>query len=220
MRKTTVFQHKAVYYQSGPISSDTMEIWFVLHGYGQLPEYFLRKFKALEGRDRVIVAPGGLSRFYLEGFSGRVGSTWMTKEERLLDINNYISYLDSVADQVVPLSSSEIRITLLGFSQGSATICRWAEKLSFPFDRLILHSGAFPPDIDFSGLSEKLHAKEVYMLRGTDDEFINEERKKEQNELIRKLNVEVKQIEFQGKHDIDIQSLKAIIESEPLSKKR
>lgn len=212
MRYTVSFSHKAVFYQSSVISDQTKEVWFVLHGYGQLPQYFIRKFKAISNDSRVIVAPGGLSRFYLDGFSGRVGGTWMTKEERLLDIENYIKYLDSVAEEVLNKVPGNIKITLLGFSQGSATVCRWAEKLSFPFEKLILHSGAFPPDVDFSGLGNKLKGKKVFMLRGNQDEFINEDRKKEQKSLIEKLNVNVQEIEFEGKHDIDVPSIKKIIE--------
>jgi len=212
MRNTISFSHKAVYYQSSQITSKTEEIWFVLHGYGQLPEYFIRKFIPIANDKRVIVAPGGLSRFYLEGFSGRVGSTWMTKEERLLDIENYISYLNEVANTVLKEASEDVKVTLLGFSQGSATVCRWAEQLGFQFDRLILHSGAFPADVDFSGLRNKLSSKEVFMLRGTEDEFVNDERKQEQRKLIQKLEVSVNEIEFKGKHDIHIDSLKDIIE--------
>lgn len=211
MRNTVHFQHKAVYYQSESISSSTKEVWFVLHGYGQLPQYFIRKFKGISDKERIIVAPGGLSRFYLDGFSGRVGATWMTKEERLLDIDNYINYLNSVAAEVLNDASEDVRITLLGFSQGSATVCRWVDKLNFNFERLILHSGAFPPDIDFSGLGKKLKKKKVYMVRGDNDEFINEERKNEQQTLIEKLNVKVEQIEFAGKHDIHVETLKKII---------
>ena len=173
MRQTISFEQQAVYFQSASITQNTEEIWFVLHGYGQLPEYFIRKFNGILNEERVVVAPGGLSRFYLEGFSGRVGATWMTKEERLLDIENYINYLNSVATVVLNDVSKDVSITLLGFSQGSATVCRWAEKINFQFERLILHSGAFPPDIHFSGLGEKLRGKQVYMLRGDNDEFIN-----------------------------------------------
>jgi predicted esterase len=211
MRKTVDFQHKAVYYQSEPSLTVAKEIWIVLHGYGQLPQYFIRKFKPLSSKDKVFVAPGGLSRFYLKGFSGRVGSTWMTTEKRLLDIDNYINYLNSVAEDLLEEAPADVKITLLGFSQGAATVCRWAEQLNFEFDRLVLHSGAFPPDINFSGLEQKLHNCEVYMLRGTDDEFINAEREREQIELSNKLNLEVKHIKFHGKHDIDINSLAAII---------
>lgn len=212
MRNTVDFSHKAVYYQSSAITEQTKEVWFVLHGYGQLPQYFIRKFSSIANQERVIIAPGGLSRFYLNGYSGRVGSTWMTKEERLLDISNYIEYLNAIVAQVLPESLENIELTLLGFSQGSATVCRWAEQLELSFDRLILHSGAFPIDIDFTGLSQILAGKEVYMLQGNDDEFINEEREIEQKELIAKWDIEVQQIKFEGRHDIHIDSLKQIIE--------
>ena len=46
------------------------------------------------------------------------------------------------------------------------------------------------------------------MLRGTEDEFVNDERKQEQRKLIQKLEVSVNEIEFKGKHDIHIDSLK------------
>ena len=86
-------------------------------GMGSSLNIFIRKFIPIANDKRVIVAPGGLSRFYLEGFSGRVGSTWMTKEERLLDIENYISYLNEVANTVLKEASEDVKVTLLGFSQ-------------------------------------------------------------------------------------------------------
>jgi predicted esterase len=113
MRNTINFSHQAVYHQSSEIKSNTDEVWFVLHGYGQLPQYFLRKFLPIADSTRVIIAPGGLSRFYLDGFSGRVGSTWMTKEERLLDIRNYIEYLNALALEVLKQASNDIKITLM-----------------------------------------------------------------------------------------------------------
>ena len=52
-----------------------------------------------EGKDSAeelgytIIAPQGLHKFYLEGTSGRVGASWMTKENREDDIKNYLVYL-------------------------------------------------------------------------------------------------------------------------------
>jgi hypothetical protein len=62
---------------------------YVLHGYGHLAPYFIRKFNSLE--DSFIVAPEGMYRFYLYGSSGRVGACWMTKEERLDDALDFYS---------------------------------------------------------------------------------------------------------------------------------
>jgi hypothetical protein len=57
----------ARYYQLGTISTDTRRIWFVCHGYGQLAAYFIRHFAHLTAADPylVVIAPEGLSRFYL-----------------------------------------------------------------------------------------------------------------------------------------------------------
>jgi len=41
------------------------EVWFVLHGYGQLAARFLRHFEPLDDGTRLMVAPEALSRFYL-----------------------------------------------------------------------------------------------------------------------------------------------------------
>jgi hypothetical protein len=52
-----------------------------LHGYGQLSSYFGKKFEDLPN-EFFIVIPEGMHRFYLDGTSGRVGASWMTKEAR------------------------------------------------------------------------------------------------------------------------------------------
>ncbi|MCZ8216519.1 MAG: phospholipase, partial [Cyclobacteriaceae bacterium] len=82
---TISFQFKARYQTLGKLDANTRKVWFVLHGYGQLAEYFLRKFKSLEAQEIFVIAPEGLSRFYMEdvtrrsqGGSQRVGATWMT----------------------------------------------------------------------------------------------------------------------------------------------
>ena len=68
------------------------QILIALHGYGQLGQYFYRKFNSLEA-DFGLVVPEGPHRFYLEGSSGRVGASWMTKEWREQDIQENNSYL-------------------------------------------------------------------------------------------------------------------------------
>ena len=48
------------------------------------------------------MAPEGLSRFYLEGFSGKVGATWMTREDRLNDIDNYLRDHGGFMPETIP----------------------------------------------------------------------------------------------------------------------
>src|SRR5919204_6031656 len=100
------------------------ELWFVCHGYGQLAARFLERFRVLESEDRCVVAPEGLSRFYLteDPTERRVGASWMTREDRLHEIDDYVRYLDALYREIAPQHS---RVTALGFSQGTATVCRW-----------------------------------------------------------------------------------------------
>ncbi|MEJ2217163.1 MAG: hypothetical protein P8099_11165 [Gemmatimonadota bacterium] len=95
----------ARYYTLGPPAIDAAEVWFVLHGYRQLAGRFLRRFEALDDGTRRIVAPEGLSRFYVDDDSGphgpgsRVGASWMTREDREREIDDYVAYLDAVASR-------------------------------------------------------------------------------------------------------------------------
>ena len=58
----------ARYQQLGELSAATRRVWFVSHGYGQLAAYFMRHFAFLAEADpsTVVIAPEGLSRFYLK----------------------------------------------------------------------------------------------------------------------------------------------------------
>ena len=60
----------------GERDDDLRDVWFVLHGYGQLAADFLAGFGAVAEPGRLLVAPEGLSRFYTEGSSGKVGASW------------------------------------------------------------------------------------------------------------------------------------------------
>ena len=127
----------------GGDGSDAVIFWVVLHGYGQLAEFFVRKFGAIASEHRMIIAPEGLSRFYTQGFSGRVGASWMTREMRSEEIEDYLAYLDRVYDEIPP----EAQVYLLGFSQGAATAARWFYSGRRKLKGLVLWCGVFPPDL-------------------------------------------------------------------------
>src|SRR5712691_5295634 len=97
----------ARYYTLGKPGPRTQAVWFVLHGYGQLAERFLHHFEPLDDGSRLIVAPEGLSRFYLGDPAERpsperkVGASWMTREDRLAEIGDYVRYCDAVYAHVL-----------------------------------------------------------------------------------------------------------------------
>jgi predicted esterase len=214
MEHSIEFNFKSRYFTLGDKESAS-QTWFVLHGYGQLAKYFIQKFKALASHDVYIVAPEGLSRFYLEDIekrmstkNSRVGATWMTRENRLDDIENYLNLLNSIAAVEIKKDSP---VTILGFSQGAATASRWALEGKINFKRLVLWAGIFPPDLDFLHGQEILKDKETILVYGKQDPFINDNRFSEMNVLSNKLNVEPTKLEFDGPHDIDEKTLLKLI---------
>src|SRR5512144_1837643 len=114
----------ARYYTLGPAAAAAREVWFLLHGYGQLAGRFLIAFQALDDGSRCLIAPEALSRFYLGEATGRhdkVGASWMTREDRLTDIADYVRYLDGLYGDLVSGRRDGGGVTVLGFSQGTAT---------------------------------------------------------------------------------------------------
>lgn len=209
MEHQLIVARTARYQQLGELSAHTRRVWFVAHGYGQLAAYFVRHFAHLVAADPqlVVVAPEGLSRFYLNGTGGRVGATWMTREDRLAEIDDYVAYLNQLAANILPQAAPEAAITVLGFSQGAATVSRWLARATFRPARLILWAGAFPPDMDFTVASRLLEQLPVTLVCGTDDEFIKEDDLRKQQEFLRRLGVAPKLVRFSGTHTLDRETL-------------
>jgi predicted esterase len=183
---------------------DASTIWFACHGYGQLAEYFIRNFEELDLNKNFIVAPEALSRFYLEGFSGRVGAAWMTREERDSEIKDYVNYLNRLYSSILK-ENTTTKINVLGFSQGVPAVCRWVADGKIKFDKLILWAGIFPPDLntDFSFTVENLlKDKLTYIIYGKDDQFLKKEHLQE-IEKFKQIKPDLRVIMFEGRHEIN-----------------
>lgn len=163
----------ARYWMLEPEGVATKGTLYVLHGYGQLAQYFIRKFQAVADHGWRIVAPEGAHRFYLEGYSGRVGASWMTKEDRLADIADYLRFLDLLRKGRETTDGSLPHV-LLGFSQGVATAFRWmamGEGGPGSWHGIVAHSGIIPPDLpQDEGLLEDAPA--LHLIGGLEDAFI------------------------------------------------
>lgn len=211
------FTYTGRYFKIGEIGPETRAVWFVIHGYGQLAQYFLRKFNTLEQHQIFVIAPEGLSHYYLEDAASRsktgntrVGASWMTRENRLRDIENYLTYLNTVFAREIG-TRKDLDITLLGFSQGAATASRWALSDSIYFRRLILWAGILPPDMDFEKGKQLLQAKTVNVVYGKNDPFLNESRFGEMKSLAEKLEISPGEIVFDGAHEIHEATLLTLI---------
>jgi predicted esterase len=186
------------------------DVWVVCHGFGQLARDFAEEFRDVARPGRLIVAPEALNRFYLNreggraGASARVGATWMTREDRLIEIDDYVRYLDDVLREVLRGQRSDAaRVTALGFSQGTATVARWAVQGTSKLARVILWAGALPPEIDPAALRARLAAAELHLVFGTRDDMLNHEELRAQRAALERAAVPHTVHEFDGGHRMD-----------------
>lgn len=198
----------ARYATLGKPHAGLQEVWFVCHGYGHLAAYFLRHFEPLRAGTRLIVAPEGLSRFYLQGFTGRVGASWMTKEDRLTEIEDYVAYLEALHKKIFAGLSENVRLCVLGFSQGTATAARWAALGSAEADRLILWAGLLPPDLDLQNHRTALQSSGVTFVVGTEDPSVDAEGLAEQQNVLERLSIPCRVVRFAGGHELNPEVLR------------
>jgi predicted esterase len=171
----------ARYWVLGEDIASPREVWFVLHGYSQLAGRFLTRFAAIDDGTRRIIAPEGLSRFYVGREPGRhgpasvVGATWMTREDREREIHDYVRYLDRLAEISLADLEPEIPVVVLGFSQGVATAARWTTLGSMRPQRLLLWGDFLPPDLDSARAGTAWADTGVLLVRGADDGALADE---------------------------------------------
>lgn len=206
--KGTISSSKTYRYFTHGSPEKAEHLVFVLHGYGQLAEFFIRKFHHLSD-NYFIVAPEGMHRFYLTGTSGRVGASWMTREERETDIQDNIHWLDQL-DQEINSKYSFKKKHLVGFSQGGATAVRWQYLGNFHADQLVIWASIFPPDLELVNEIQNSPKSQNYFVVGNEDEFYSKE---QQQELLTFYTSKgFNSTTYEGKHDIEPQTLKKIVE--------
>ena len=202
----------ARYYQLGELSPSTRRVWIVCHGYGQLAAYFARHFAFLTEADptTVVIAPEGLSRFYLSGNGGRVGASWMTRDDRLHEINDHVNFLNQLAARVLSECLSDVRVTVLGFSQGTATVGRWLAQAVFRPAHLVLWAGGFPDDLAPSSARNLLLGLPLTLVVGTEDEYITATEVNRQQQHLRQLGATPRLLTFAGRHELNRAVLEAL----------
>lgn len=190
------------------------DLWFVLHGYGQLSQYFIKHFDAVAGEHTVIAAPEAPSRFYLDGTYGRVGACWMTKHERETDIADLNGYLDTMFDELCRRHrvGEHTRLRFLAFSQGVPVLCRWLARRTEPIHQLILWAGAVPQDMPLPQLQHLLGRAPSYLVYGTQDPYLKQTQFPMLQTLLNEQRLPVQVRTFEGEHTLDADLLKELSE--------
>lgn len=175
------------------------ELWVACHGYGQLAARFAASFQGLDDGTRMIVVPEGLSRFYIDRTQQQVmGASWMTREDRLHEIEDYLGYLDALYEEVKGRIGRELPVVALGFSQGVATATRWAARTGAPVRHLVVWGGTLPPEVDLT----VFRAVRVTVVCGDRDELITKKVRDVEGEKWRAAGITPEVKIFSGHHEV------------------
>jgi predicted esterase len=186
-------------------------VWFALHGYGQLAGPFLRPLAALADRVR-LVAPEGLSRFYLRRGTGEVGASWMTREDRADEIRDTVRYLDRVlAAELGPSARME---GLLGFSQGAPAAARWVLSGGARPRVIVLWGAGLPPDSDLAGgVPDAVRSGTRWVfVHGARDETVPRSTVDRALTRARDLGLSAELVTHQGGHVVDAELLGRLVD--------
>lgn len=205
----------------GSLEAELAEVWIVCHGHGQLARRFLSRFLPLERSDRLFIAPEALSRYYLSPPVGGphpantpVGASWMTSEDREFEIGDYVNYLDLLHDEVFNVvDRAKVRLWVLGFSQGVATVARWVARGNVDPDRVVLYAGVLPPELDAETAARLARRHPITIALGTGDDFASPELIAAQEARLGELHIPHTTIRFDGGHEVIPEVLKRLTEA-------
>jgi predicted esterase len=190
-----------------------------MHGYGQLAAPFIESFRAVDDGTRLIVAPEALSRFYEGDAKARlhkdasVGASWMTRDERLSEIEDYLAYFDTVHRSMLArlgAGGRDLKITVLGFSQGAAAAARWVASGRVKAARLVVWGSSLPPELDLGDANSALRRAETIVVIGTTDVFATPKVVEMELSRLRAANFPFRLVSFDGGHRLDDDTLRSL----------
>jgi predicted esterase len=205
----------ARFYLLGEVTAGTRELWVACHGYAQLARFFARPFAGIVSPERAVVVPEALNRYYFEtapgvhGLDARVAATWMTREDREQEIADYVEYLDNLVEHVVGDVAPDVRITALGFSQGTATVSRWVARGRTPVERVVLWGAGLPPELEPS--PSLFGGAELVIAIGNQDEHVSEAAVARQEARLREGRRAYRLVRYEGGHRVESGALARLV---------
>ena len=214
MKKQISISKTGKYSQIGKCSKKINNVWIVLHGYGMLSEYFVKKFECIINETTLVIAPEATNRFYLRDNYTRVGASWMTKLDREQEISDNILFLDKLFSIIKKeIGHDNFKLNTLGFSQGGPALVRWLMSNKLNTNSLILWGSDIPKDSLVTENKSRWNSINLKIVIGKNDEYINEEKKQEFVGVVKSYGLKYELIEYEGSHKIIEEELKKIANS-------
>ena len=190
------------FFTHGSLTEKTRFVWLCLHGYGSLAKYFIQKFEFLDPELHYVVVPEGLNRFY-EGVNERPAVSWMTKEDRLDEIADYVEMLERLRKKLNWDHNPDVQVIYFGFSQGVTTLIRWMTNIHPRCNHLILWAGSIPDDILLEPHQSYFESMATYYFIGKSDPYFKENRFNEIEQLIKQARMLTQVQWFEGEHKVE-----------------
>ncbi|WP_010521842.1 alpha/beta hydrolase [Aquimarina agarivorans] len=201
MQKQTIYKSTNTYDTLNKLTGATKNIWLVFHGIGYLSRFFIKHFSSLNAEENYIICPQAPSKYYKDDNYRRVGASWLTKENTVLDTENVLNYVDAILDQEnLP---ENCNLIVLGYSQGVSIASRWIAKRKRQCSRLVFISGVFPAELkkfDFNHLDNKTI---IYHTVGINDPIFETENVLKQELKIQQTFPNVFITNHNGGHELD-----------------
>ncbi len=191
------------YFTHGTMTEKTRYVWVCLHGYGQLGKFFIQRFEFLDPALHFVVVPEGLNRFYFEGVNEKPVASWMTKEDRLDEIADYVLYLEALRNKIGWERNKNVKIIYFGFSQGVTTLLRWLQNIAPRADYLLLWAGGIPDDILFEHRRNYFRQIVCHYFLGDADPYIKSAMLEEKKDLVDASGLDVNLKLYKGDHRIE-----------------
>ncbi len=136
----------------------------------------------------------------------------MTREDRLVEIDDYVAYLDRLAEEILPEGPAGPDVTVLGFSQGVHTAARWLVYGAVRPRRLVVWGDYLPPDLDMDRAARALEGVELVMVRGSDDPALRDDLEAEERRRLGDAGIDAVEVAYSGGHDIHAATLLKLAE--------
>ncbi|AFL82036.1 putative esterase [Aequorivita sublithincola DSM 14238] len=180
----------------------TKNVWIVFHGMAYLSKYFIKYFSELNTEENYIIAPQAPSKYYQDRAFKHVGASWLTRENTEAETKNILNYVDAVYEKEI--SATVPNLFVLGYSQGVSIAARWVASRKIQCDKLIMHSGGIPKELQPKDFEFLKPTTEVIYIYGDKDQYVTEARKTEEelkgSDLFQKrLKIEI----FEGIHEVN-----------------
>ncbi len=220
MHRLTVAR-TARYATVGAEPAQATQLWVAFHGYAHRAADFVAPLVEVVPAHVRVVAPEGLSRFYLEmprpdgGHLARTGASWLTRDDREDELRDALAMIQSVVAReyaaIMHARGARPTLCVLGFSQGVAMSMRWVVEAGrnpaigahAPVHRHVLWAGGLAHDVSDDALRDAWRETAVEVVWGTRDKFASDAVREVVRARFERIGVAPAARTFEGGHRLD-----------------